>query len=541
MGASSSNASLRGPIVAILLPLLSLAALAAMGSRAQLRAAWDEASQQAGRLAGARAKEVAAELAKGVVTLPVYADPPALGTESEADAILDGGDLAALLKLRDDPQAGLSPAGLPRQALAAMRVQRLDPAAQDSEAFVQVLTERAPSVLTRPALARIAGAEAERQFWDERETLRDLAEAHPEAGAGGLWLAGPVWIGRQEGKLLALPAGVCRRIFAAGPDQGPAWASVRPVIEGTPDAGGGGRLLASAPVAFGSGLRLEVLADPRQVEAPARRQQRWTASMLIAAMAVAGGGLVLIQRILRRERQLSEMKSQFVASVSHELRAPVASIRLMADALEAEKVDAATAKEFHRLIAREGARLSTLVGNVLDHSRIEQGRKVWKRRLCDVTALVADTVRVMEPLAKEKNLTLIPKLVPLEAVVEADAIQQALVNLLDNAIKFSPAGSRITTELTIYGERRTWSLAVLDEGPGVPAAERERIFERFYRPGDELRRETQGAGIGLSLVKAIAEAHDGTARAGAGPAGEGALFTLTFPSSDLTEQPDSAK
>lgn len=244
----------------------------------------------------------------------------------------------------------------------------------------------------------------------------------------------------------------------------------------------------------------------------------------------------MIHRTLRRERQLNEMKSQFVASVSHELRAPVASIRLMADALEAEKVAPETAKEFHRLIAREGARLSTLVGNVLDHARIEQGKRVWKMEPCDLESLVADTLRVMEPLAREKNITLRSALSPLEASVDAGAIQQALVNLLDNAIKFSPAGSTVETTLSIDEERRRWRIAVRDEGPGIAKAEQARIFERFYRPGDEMRRETQGTGIGLSLVKAIAEAHSGSVTVESEP-GQGSTFTLILPL--ITDHPPS--
>ena len=147
---------------------------------------------------------------------------------------------------------------------------------------------------------------------------------------------------------------------------------------------------------------------------------------------------------------------------------------------------------------------------------------------CDLAALVADTVRVMEPLAQEKGITLKQDLAAAEATVDADAIQQALVNLLDNAIKFSPPGTAITTTLAIDEERRTWRLSVRDEGPGIPKDELGRIFERFYRPGDELRRETQGTGIGLSLVKSIAEAHGGAVTVASEP-GRGSTFTLVIP------------
>jgi signal transduction histidine kinase len=168
------------------------------------------------------------------------------------------------------------------------------------------------------------------------------------------------------------------------------------------------------------------------------------------------------------------------------------------------------------------------VGNVLDHARIEQGRKVWKMESTDLSSLVADTLRVMQPLAAEKNVSLSSRLDPVEATVDAGAIQQALVNLLDNAIKFSSSGTAVAVELSKSDERRTCEIRIKDEGPGIPKAEQSRIFERFYRPGDELRRETQGTGIGLSLVKSIAEAHRGSISVESEP-GKGSTFTLRLP------------
>ena len=166
------------------------------------------------------------------------------------------------------------------------------------------------------------------------------------------------------------------------------------------------------------------------------------------------------------------------------------------------------------------------MGNVLDHARIEQGRRVWKMEACELADLTADTLHVMEPLAKEKNITLVSNILPVEASVDAGAIQQALVNLLDNAIKFSPAGGKVETSLSSDGS--SWRLSVHDDGPGIPKEEQNRIFERFYRLGDELRRETQGTGIGLSLVKAIAEAHGGKVVLDSA-VGKGSVFTLIGP------------
>ena len=201
----------------------------------------------------------------------------------------------------------------------------------------------------------------------------------------------------------------------------------------------------------------------------------------------------------------------------------------MADALEGGKIEERTAGEFHRLISREGARLSTLIENVLDFARIEQGRKRWHMEEADLRTLIESTVALMEPLARERRIALVTGDLPETASARIDpgAIQQALVNLLDNAIKFSPPDSQVGIRLS-EGPAGSWQVSMTDEGTGIPKAEHGRIFEKFHRLGGELRRETQGTGIGLSLVKAIAEAHAGGIHLESEP-GRGSTFTLTLP------------
>ena len=529
--------SLHWLTLAVLLPLGVLAALALRGTQAQAKAAWDAKQEESERVVEGVADYLAKEFAREAASFKTFADPPLPGTASPMDAVLDGKDTAALVALRDSPDAGLSPAGLPRRVLAALRLIELDPATLDRTTrerwqLARLVTEECPSVLTELTLKKAGPTSAPgARAWKDVPQVMRLLRQHPEGGwieeGDRFWWIKPGadeikfldsetidWAVNEKYPQVAAPTGFGIRI------------STGTSLPRSPQAP---ELFAVAPVAFGEGLRAEVfLRNSDQVTAGIRRQQIWNLSLLGLASAVSLGGLFFIHRTLRRERQLNEMKSQFVASVSHELRAPVASIRLMADALEAEKVAPETAKEFHRLIAREGARLSTLVGNVLDHARIEQGKRVWKMEPCDLESLVADTLRVMEPLAREKNITLRADLSPGESAVDAGAIQQALVNLLDNAIKFSPPGNTVETTLATDEERRTWRVAVRDEGPGIAKAEQARIFERFYRPGDELRRETQGTGIGLSLVKAIAEAHGGSVSVESEP-GQGSTFTLNLP------------
>jgi signal transduction histidine kinase len=522
--------SLHWLTLAVVLPLGVLAAVAWWGTQSQMKAAWAEAREESERLAPLMAKGLTEDLEAAMLTIRSYPDPPVPGSPSEFDVVLDGTDADALEALRDNPDAGISPAGLPRRALAAMRLRQLDRHRQSDRLLFSALTREAPSVLTKVALKRlhVVGGPHEQQAWRADEEARSLAASvhDPE----GSWISidggNRLWFLRPEGDSIRYVHMSRSPLAAVEHQRGlPGWAFTH-VHSGDSKW----PVLASAPIGLGKGMMVSIspFGYGMELEKPVRRQQRWIFIMLGVSVLTASVALAVLHRTLRRERQLGEMKDQLVASVSHELRAPVASIRLMADALEAEKVSPETAKEFHRLIAREGTRLSTLVGNVLDHARIEQGRKVWKMEPCDLSTLVADTLRVMEPLAKEREIALKTELSGVEASVDADAIQQALVNLLDNAIKFSPPGATVTTTLASDEERRTWRLTVRDEGPGIPKDEQGRIFERFYRPGDELRRETQGTGIGLSLVKAIAEAHGGGVAVESEPA-NGSSFTLVIP------------
>lgn len=527
--------TLRWLTLAVLLPLLVLGVLAWLGTRAQVRAAWSSARDEAKSSAVIAEELLGRELAAAVETVPLFPDPPEPGTSSAADAVLDGNDPSALRALRDDPAAGRSPAGLPRQVLAGFRLYDLTKDAADGEALLKLATQDAPSVLTPLAFAKLGPLAGDwPQRWARGDQARALFHRHSEVNARGKWISegGETgWLAADEGRLRMIAPQAFQQALVHAGEHLPAWANLQLSLDGRKAAGlrTDFEVMESIPVKFGGDLVLEIVAArPALIEAAARQQARWTLGLLLVAFATSVSALVFIHRAVERERRLNAMKSDFVASVSHELRAPVASIRLMADSLSAEKIEPHTVREFHRLIAREGARLSTLIENVLDFARIEQGRKSWHFEPADLGALLTESLNLMEPLAAEKSISIVsPEPFPaVEANVDPGAIQQALVNLLDNAIKFSPAGSRVDIRLKVTDSN--WEIQITDQGPGIPAAEHERVFQKFHRLGSELRRETQGTGIGLSLVKAVAEAHGGRVALASTP-GQGSIFTLIGP------------
>jgi len=291
-------------------------------------------------------------------------------------------------------------------------------------------------------------------------------------------------------------------------------------------------------------LVLRVVLADRHLLYARQRELQWIFGSLIAlSLVTALIGLAAARRAFHRQLQLNEQKSNFVSSVSHELRAPIASVRLMAENLERGKITGPGRQaEYFRFIVQECRRLSSLIENVLDVSRIEQGRKQYEFEPTDLRALSEATVKLMEAYATEKGVRLHFETTNLPAPtthvelnVDGRAIQQALVNLIDNATKHSPAGQMVTVTLDAAPGGAPVRLSVTDRGPGIPKAEQEKIFERFHRLGSELRRETQGVGIGLSIVKHVTEAHGGRVWVESDP-GHGSRFIIELPTCQTTNE-----
>lgn len=238
---------------------------------------------------------------------------------------------------------------------------------------------------------------------------------------------------------------------------------------------------------------------------PVRQRSVRTAWLIALAVLAAGIGWLAAWRAFVRQQQLAAMKDNFVSAVSHELKAPIAAIGLMAEELGAGSQKRA---DYTRLIAGECARLGSLVENVLDYARLESGKNEFHFEEADLGELVRAAADLMRPSAAERGIEIqvqAPTTEQLCTTIDARAIGRAVVNLLDNAIKYAPSKKPLILTAT---EK---DITVSDQGTAIPAAERNQIFERFYRSGSELTRETKGVGIGLSLVRHIAEAHGGNA------------------------------
>lgn len=248
------------------------------------------------------------------------------------------------------------------------------------------------------------------------------------------------------------------------------------------------------------------------------------------------GGIAMTLRTASRAMKLSQMKSDFVSNVSHELRTPLASIRVFGEFLKLGRVkDDAKMREYGEYIENESRRLTQIINNILDFSRIESGQKSYQFLPTDIGETVSDTLRMFEVRLRQSGFVIDFETLnsPLPLVgIDPDAITQALVNLLDNAVKYS--GDSRVINVRLARENRFISISVTDYGIGIPTEDRERIFERFHRVSTGLVHDVKGSGLGLAIVKHIVEAHGGKVAVQSEP-GKGSTFTVFLPVGDEAE------
>jgi len=273
---------------------------------------------------------------------------------------------------------------------------------------------------------------------------------------------------------------------------------------------------------------LRIAYEQREPAAPVVSRPFYIAALVLVLAVTLLGGVVLWYD-MRRELRVAELRSQFVSSVSHELKTPLTAIRMFAETLRFGRVrDELTRDEYLDTIVSESERLTRLLNNVLDFSRIEQGRKVYHLAPHQLSDAVGAAVRAMQYPLAQQQLELVVSMdetVP-PLPIDPDAVQQAVLNLLTNAMKYSGSGRRI--DLRVARDDGHAVVTVADQGAGIPVAEQSRIFEKFYRIQTPENRSIPGTGLGLTLVQHIARGHGGFVRVESVP-GAGSRFSIHLP------------
>ncbi len=255
-----------------------------------------------------------------------------------------------------------------------------------------------------------------------------------------------------------------------------------------------------------------------------RSNMMWTGGSFVILL----GAVLLALGAVARQMRLSQMKSDFVSNVSHELRTPLSSIRVFGEYMRLGRVTKEEKiREYGEYIEAEGRRLTQLINNILDFSKIESAEKKYRFGDTDIADLVGHTVAGFEVPLRDLGVKIgfhaseHPHL-----NVDKDAIAQVLMNLLDNAVKYSNGRKEIEVAVETRGEEVR--IAVRDFGIGIAASEQKKIFEKFYRVGSGLVHDVKGSGLGLSIVQHVVKAHCGRVEIESTP-GQGSTFTIVLP------------
>ncbi len=296
--------------------------------------------------------------------------------------------------------------------------------------------------------------------------------------------------------------------------------------------------VATAPVApHLGGMTVTVAIAPDMANtliiggAPTRRLP-----LLLTLFALAVGMIAAAMVLWRREQMLARLRIDFVSGVSHELRTPLAQIRMFAETLQLGRVRSEDERRRSlAIIDQETRRLTHLVENLLYFSRGESHASRVERQPCDLGRVVTETVNNFTPLATARHCEIAMTVEPGVIVrADPDAMRQMILNLLDNAVKYGPDGQVIRVSVqTVEGEPR---IVVEDQGPGIPASQRAKVWQRFWRSERHQASAVAGTGIGLAIVKELAELQGARAWAEPGDGG-GARFVLSWPAEPPMEEP----
>ncbi len=269
--------------------------------------------------------------------------------------------------------------------------------------------------------------------------------------------------------------------------------------------------------------------DPRLFETLLTSRRGIYLYMFILLAGILIFGLTLTIRIVTHELELGKMKSDFVSTVSHEFKSPLTSIRQLAEMLQTGRVPSEERRQqYYNVLLEQSERLSLLIDNILDFAKMEEGKKEFEFEMIDMGPLLEELISTIQQQVRHEGFTVQIKIDSPLPSIQADraAINQAVTNLIDNAIKYSAGAKKIYVRA--FTENQDLVIAVQDFGVGIKPEEIEKVFERFYRGGDELTRTVKGSGLGLTLVKQIVQAHHGSVHVESEP-GRGSTFSIRLP------------
>lgn len=251
--------------------------------------------------------------------------------------------------------------------------------------------------------------------------------------------------------------------------------------------------------------------------------------IFVAILIVLAFGLFFTLQAVNHELHLSKMKSNFMSTVSHEFKSPLTSIRQLAEMLVHRRVQTTERQQkYYTTILQQSERLSHLIDNILDFSKMEEGQKLFHFEKANIASVVKDIVESFQYQVVGQGFAIdlsVPESIP-DVVFDREAMEQVMHNLLDNAIKYSGDSRKIEVYLQLQGSMIM--ICVRDDGVGIRKEEQDKVFSRFYRAGDELTQTVKGSGIGLTIVKQIIEAHQGEITVESSP-GKGSIFCIKLP------------
>ena len=283
------------------------------------------------------------------------------------------------------------------------------------------------------------------------------------------------------------------------------------------------------PSTFYKWLLQVVPRNYSEMEKVARDQRRSNFFFIIMSISMIFLSLVIIYFAVRRERQLIQLKADFIGNVSHELKTPLALIRMFSEILTTGRVkNDESRQEYYRIIHKESDRMSRLINNLLDFASLERGAQSRHFEKINITDLVSRELETYRYQIQKDGFELVSRFedrVP-ETWADGHSLTLAFFNLLDNSVKYSEDHKRITVSVT--RNNGYIDLSVADLGLGIPDEEQQRIFEKFYRGSNSAVRKTRGSGIGLSIIKHVAEMHGGEVLLES-QLGQGSTFTLRIP------------